>query len=285
MRRVYLLLFFLILPIAFAESNESSYYTQQIVLAQDAMIKMQNNGFSIIRYNDTLLESMQLFKNQAVFEESNKSDYTLLKQKLNDLKLIESNAYLNYDELNALKQSIDSVQDINTSLAMELYYQAEASFKAERYEESLNLIDQAYEKISELEATTTKIKAMYDVTSRTIANFLKEHWKEILYYSVLSILLVALLSVPISNFRIKRHISSLEVRSQAIKSLIAKTQKEYFDHGTLSETTYHVRMKKYGELLRDINRQIPLLKEKLAMNKNMLARTFRISKSKKGELI
>jgi hypothetical protein len=274
----------LLLPLAYAGSNESGYYSQQITSAYDTMAKMQDNGFSVIRYNDSLTEIRQLFANQEVFEDFNNSDYTLVSRKLESLKLIESNAYLNIDELNALKQYISSINDVDLSPVNEIYSEAEKSFKAERYEESLEKIEEAYEKISELEATSTKIKAMYEVTSRTITSFLKQNWRIISISTGVFMFLFLVFYMPVVNLFIRRHISSLEVRSHAIKSLIAKTQKEYFDHGTLSETTYHVRMKKYGELLRDINRQIPLLKQELAMNRGLLIKAFSFSKTKKGEL-
>ena len=42
-----------------------------------------------------------------------------------------------------------------------------------------------------------------------------------------------------------------------------KTQKEYFQKGSLSESGYQIRSKNFADLVRDIDRQIPLLEEKL----------------------
>jgi len=67
----------------------------------------------------------------------------------------------------------------------------------------------------------------------------------------------------ISRILIRRKIAFSERRKVAIRNLIAKIQKEYFGQGKVGSKNYHIRMKKYGELIRDINRQIPLLREQL----------------------
>jgi hypothetical protein len=41
-------------------------------------------------------------------------------------------------------------------------------------------------------------------------------------------------------------------------------QKNYFQFGTLPEGEYNIKIKKYAELVRDIDRQIPLLQEEMA---------------------
>ena len=43
-----------------------------------------------------------------------------------------------------------------------------------------------------------------------------------------------------------------------------KTQREYFNEGSISEGTFNIKIKKLAELVRDIERQIPLLQEGLA---------------------
>ena len=61
----------------------------------------------------------------------------------------------------------------------------------------------------------------------------------------------------------------MERRRENITRLISEAQKQYFEKGEMSEIRYYVRTKKYAELIRDINRQIPLLKEKLILNTGM----------------
>ena len=42
-----------------------------------------------------------------------------------------------------------------------------------------------------------------------------------------------------------------------------KTQKEYFQKGNISEADYQLRSKNFATLVRDIDRELPLLEEKL----------------------
>jgi len=49
------------------------------------------------------------------------------------------------------------------------------SFDEERFEDTLELIDDGYNKISELESSQTAVNAVYSATSRTLKNFFREH--------------------------------------------------------------------------------------------------------------
>ena len=48
-----------------------------------------------------------------------------------------------------------------------------------------------------------------------------------------------------------------------IEKLIRGMQREYFEKGGMNELSYHIKTKKFGDLIRNINRQLPLLKEEL----------------------
>jgi hypothetical protein len=61
----------------------------------------------------------------------------------------------------------------------------------------------------------------------------------------------------------------LRAEQEVIRSLIAKSQKDYFEKGKLSEATYHARIEKYSEMIRDLERQIPLINEELARAKGL----------------
>ena len=81
--------------------------------------------------------------------------------------------------------------------------------------------------------------------------------------SVLVILFVFFLVYKnaVKKWLIKRKIAYLEVEKQTFKNLIRRTQKNYFELGKMSESGYVIKTKKFAELIRDIDRQIPLLKE------------------------
>lgn len=63
---------------------------------------------------------------------------------------------------------------------------------------------------------------------------------------------------------IKAKIKKLELKEKTLRGLVMQTQKDYFHSGKMSEGMYSIRTNKFAELIRDIERQIPLLKEELA---------------------
>jgi len=237
----------------------------ELDLASTYIPTLKELGFSVVRYNDALIATEELYWEQVTLETNEgEANYLLLNQKLNELKDIREKAYLAFDELAALKIRMDITTATNTSPIYELYNKSKVAFHAERYEESLQLTEETYMKISEMEATETKVRAFYDATSRTFTNFMKQNWGKILIGVIILIIISIIIYSPAKKALIEHRIKKLEHRADGIKSLIAESQKEFFDKQTLNESTFHVRIKKYGELLRDIHRQIPLLKEKLA---------------------
>ena len=62
---------------------------------------------------------------------------------------------------------------------------------------------------------------------------------------------------------IRRKMRELELEKKVIFGLIQDTQKLYFDKNKISEEMYSVRIRKFGEIIRDIERQLPLLRADL----------------------
>lgn len=259
----------------FSFSDLANEMKIKIALAEENALSLQNEGLQTVRYNDTLLLAKEYYK-AAVEAEQNgqEQDYQSVKDKLNELSEIKSNAFKTLDELHALRLTIDQNNDINLTSVEEIYSRAEEELKNERYEKSLELIDSDYQKISELKALDTKLKAFYSATSKTIGYFFKTWWKEIIYAVLGTFLFLLITYRQISRSILKSKIKNLERRKESVRNLIAETQKLYFSKGSMSDTDYEIRTKKYAELIRDINRQIPLLKEELALkqrNKNETA--------------
>jgi len=261
---------FMILSVVFvsAISEDASRVESALKLAEKDMEKMKADGLPIVKYNDTLTLARQIFEAQLLLEKSGRNpDYSLVYEKIEELKEIRIKAYRALDELKALELTINQTKGIDLAPVLDLYAQAKDEFESERYDECLKLIDKTYEKISELEALRTKMKAFYEATSRSILGFLNEKKVEICSGILVSLAGFILTYNRVMCWVIERRIESLERRKKSIKKLIAKTQKEYFEDGKIGETTYHVRIKKFGELIRDINRQIPLLKEELTIRR------------------
>jgi len=254
----------LLMSSALAVSDQALEIANSLELAQQDLDEMQNMSNS--RYSDTLFSANQLYAAQLALENTTGvADYSSLKIKISELKQLKDDALLNSDELKALWVTIEQTEGIDPAPVMKLYFQAEEEFEAERYENSFVSIEETYEKISELQAVETKIKALYDATSSGIINFLKKTWKYIAGILAAIFLLVFIFHNTWIRYRIRAKIVSLSQRKISIQALISQTQKTYFEKGEIDEGTYHIRVKKYGEMIRDLSRQIPLLREQLAM--------------------
>ncbi|MCK5333369.1 MAG: hypothetical protein KAJ24_02570, partial [Candidatus Aenigmarchaeota archaeon] len=208
----------------------------------------------------------QIYEAQLALEESGgNADYSLVDEKIDELGELKKRAFRALDELKALEFAINQTEGINKTPVLQIYNMSKTEFEAERYEECLKQIDNTYEKISEMQAIETKVKAFYEATSRNIITFLKQNRNKIIFIMAVIFTAAALGRTRIECWIIRRKIRNLNTRWTSVRKLVAETQGEYFEGKKLSETTYHIRIKKYGEIMRDIKRQIPLLNEELAM--------------------
>jgi hypothetical protein len=267
MKPVALIMVLLLVPcLAAAISDGAALVNGSLESARADMRKMIDDGFSVTRYNDSLFTATRMFEGQLAVEEAGKEpDFSLVLGKLIEMEDMKNRAYRSLDELTALRVAINQTQEIDPAPAMELYEAAEQEFMAERYEQCLEVIDRAYDKISELEALQTKVLAFAEATSRSIVQFYTRWWIELTIIEAAAAVTILLTYRRIGILLLKRRIMSLGKRRDSIKGLVAKTQREYFGSGGLSEATYRIRTKKYGELIRDINRQIPVLRAELAI--------------------
>jgi hypothetical protein len=262
-----LLIVMLLLPVMASALSDTGTETGALLeSAESDMLNMIEQGLSVTRYNDTLQLAKQMYEGQVGLDDGiNIPDYSIVDEKVDELAELRDNAFRAMDELKALKITINQTADIDRSSVLDIMGEAEEELNSERYEQCLKLIDRAYERISELEAIQTKIVAFYEATSRTVVQFLLATWREVAVAIFTAVIIFFLTRNRIKTMLIKRRIRGLERRRDSIKYLVGKTQKEYFTKGKISESSYQIRTKKYGELIRDINRQIPLHKAELAM--------------------
>jgi hypothetical protein len=239
--------------------------------SQELVNRMAFDGFSVQRLNDSLLLIGALIDTQKMIEvEGGKTDFSLIDSKFSAFDKLVNLAYSASDELVALEQSISQQTYLhNDSEIYKKLFTAKENLNSERYEQTLTLIDEIYSDLSELNAFNIKVAAAYDLASRNFTNFLKSNWK-VLLISVVIIYVLYVVSINrIICYFLKKKISLLELRRDAVKSLIMKVQKEYFQKKTLGEMTYAIRIRKYAELTRDINRQISVCKEELAFKRGL----------------
>jgi len=244
-----------------ADNNQNKTLEARNALenAKADMLEMAESGFSVQLVNDTLFEAEQIFIAQNMLEQP---DYSFVLVKTKSIAEIKRKAFSVYDELNALSKKLEKEEaEENMSEAYTIFEKAKQEFYDERYDKAMLLIEECYVKINEIHALRTKIRAIYEAGTSKLVRFFRIRWK------VLSITLAVLL-ILFFSFRkkvailfVKRKINNLKFEKDVLKNLIKKTQYEYFQKGKIPESLYHIRIDKFGTLIRDINRQIPLLEE------------------------
>jgi hypothetical protein len=207
---------------------------------------------------------------KMIESEGGKTDFSFVNSKFNSFHDMINLAYNTLDELTALEKHLYQQEYLaNDSKIYEKLNLAKENFNAERYEQTLELVDEIYLDLSELNAFNIKVKTAYELTSRNIKTFFEKNWKIFVIIFVSIYILYLLLRKRVVCYILKRKINLLELRRDSVKSLIIKIQKEYFQKKTLGELTYTIRIRKYAELTRDINRQISVFKEELAFKQSV----------------
>lgn len=273
---VFSILIFILISFVSAEQNISlnkdlnSTIEQKAVLclkqSKQDFIELEKEGFSVQRVNDSLRQLENLFNSQVVLKEKKRNyDFSLVLPYCGDIKQLKGLAFNSRDELIALKKFYsESVSGLNTSSIDEIINETEREIKNERYEKISPLIEKAYKEIINVKSRQTTLNIFYETTTKSLKKFLYRNWKYLVSAFVFFIIMYFIYKKTILKWIIKRKIKNLELRKNTLKNMIMETQRDYFQHGKISEGVFNTKTKKLAELTRDIDRQIPLLHESLA---------------------
>ncbi|MEM4605953.1 MAG: hypothetical protein QW103_02895 [Candidatus Pacearchaeota archaeon] len=270
-KRGIILFLFIINFVYFTSSQEIINKTNKdlasICLNESDLIieRLQNKNFSIQRVNDTLKEAKLIFLVQEEIEKKGlTTNYEKIFSACEEIKKIEEMAYSTKDQLRALEKFYEEHGKGITSEEIErLFSEIRKEIQNERYELVPELIEKTYSEISAEQARKTLIATYYSATTAGIKSFLEKRKKEIIATVIAIIFLIMVLRRPIKRHIIKQKIKYLKLRREKLKEMIAKNQDDYFNKGKISEIDFEVKNKKFAEIVRDINRQIPLLEEQL----------------------
>lgn len=258
--RILLLLLLISMPVL----GDSEAVLERIEIAKEVQEELQEEGFKVQRYNDTLHEIEQEFVAQVALEEANGTpSFVQIENKLDSLEELERAAFLARDELTILKQAINE-STVPAQEAQNTYNEAFAAASAERYEEALELVEVAYEELSEAQALDVRAQAIYEASTRGLLQTIENNSKYLMFGGLALAVILIIMRKPVLRARYKKEIQICEKKKAAIRNLIAKTQEQYFTKNSLDENSYHIRTKKYAEMIRELNRQIPLLEEEIA---------------------
>jgi len=250
---------------ASAMSNESIQAKELLDEAGQSLSGMEKRNISIVRVDELFQEALQLYEAQVIYERAHKdARYSQVIDNSEEIIKIRNDAFRAQDELKIFLEAYDSyVEKINLSEMDEEYNNIISSFEDELFENTIELIAEGYERLSEVQSSQTTLRLFYSTTSRTLKSFLEEHWLKLVIGFLVIIIAIVILWTTIQRLRIRHKLKELTIRKETIKKLIKKLQYNYFERKSVSALEYKIKLNKFTELIRDIDRQVPLLKEEM----------------------
>ncbi len=274
-KKAVLILFLIFVTLVFcslASAEENISINEQAKLcindSKNIMLEMEKDGFSIQKINDSLINAEGIYNAQVVLLNDNRAyDFAPVFPYCDTIKKTREEAYRSRDELNAFNKFYSDLDigELNVSEIEIILDSIDLEMRDERYEKSRELISNAYGRAIELKASATALNLFYKTTTRGIKTFFAENWKYIAVIVVFIILFYIIFRKKIYVWFVMRKIDRLEFRKKVLKNLIKKTQREYFNEGKMSEGVFNIKTRKFAELIRDIERQVPLLQESIAL--------------------
>ncbi len=246
-------------------SYETNSTISSFISARDDMQDLESNEIPTSRYSRKLSEVRQLIDAQLALKESGgDADFSSAQSSLNELSSLYDNSFRAYDELSAFNESVSSFEGEDEMLD-EFLDSASSEFEDERFERSIEYSESGFSRISELDAFETRLRTSYDAASRNILTFISNLRNHIMFTFLALLLFTILFHKPLRRSKLSRDILKLKVRRDVLQDMIASCQRSYFEDNIMSESAYHIKTGKYTEMIRDIDRQIPELKEQIAM--------------------
>jgi hypothetical protein len=230
------------------------------------MYEMSSSGFNVLRVNDSLKQAQLLYDSKVVLlSKKQSSDFSIIIPYCDEIKKVRELAISAKDEFEALlifyNESI--VKGMNTASIDKIIDEIKDEMKNERYENVKALTDKGYNEIIDVKSSYTALNLFLDSTTKGLLKFIKDKWKIIVSVIVVIVILFLVYRIKIIKWLLERQLSKLQLRKKTIQDLIMKIQREYFEVGKMSESEYNIKTKKFAELILDIDRQVPLIKEEL----------------------
>jgi hypothetical protein len=285
-QKITLIFLILIIPLAIAQTQDQAQ--QCMEESKLTIAQMNKSGFGTLRVSDTYKEMVEIYTAQIVIQESGVDpNYYLITSRCEDIDNVYNQAVIVYDEISAVQLRLDELSDIgmeNDTLDAQ-YNEILIEFQNERYETVEELIENLYEDMSEAQANITKVKALYETSRASVTRFLTNNWKELIIFFIVAFILGLISQNQLRIYLLKRNRQHLLVERDILKDLIKKAQKKYFEHKELSEGEYSIKVNKFKELIRDVNRKIPIVDEELLKRKNKFIGSLRFKKQNTDSVV
>ena len=275
MKKGLVFLFSLIFLLFFVLSEEVNVTDQEysrlcLESSKSLMFELQQGGFNVFRVNDTLIDAQLIYDSQVLLDRrgaSGKYDSVIGACEL--VSSLSELAFQSTDDLKALNDFyLDTTEGEVTFDSVDLLIKKiQQEIQNERYEKVEALVEETYEEISSAQEEYSRMNRFYVATTQNFLSFLKKNIYVFIFLIGFIFLAYVSYHARVKKYLIRRKLNNLRVRKESLKDLIGQTQRDYFQTGKISDSDYQVRSKNFAELIRDIDRQVPLLEESLIKSK------------------
>ncbi|MFA4983505.1 MAG: hypothetical protein WC588_04810 [Candidatus Micrarchaeia archaeon] len=233
--------------------------------ANASVAKLRAEGIPYQRSRDIFTTAYQWFEGQGALElTGGQGSYSFVFDKVREIRNIERTAFAADDELRALSVRLQGIDPgIDLSGVRFLESDAKKEFADGRFEEAQRIARQAYETVSDAESEAEHSKTLAESARKNIETFFAENWQTMLTIAIVAGVLFFLFQKRIRKYMVESKIRSLAGERMVLETMLQGLQKDYFQHGKINDLSYHIKTKKYSDLIRAINRQLPLLREEL----------------------
>lgn len=231
--------------------------------ALQSMQEMQENSFSTVYVNDTIIaakEALQKTDSALKMKYKGFSYEDVIKYTESVQNTIEK-AYMLADSIRALEIKAGEYrgEGIEISEGEALIQQAKDAFENERYDEAEAIAENANLLLEQAKSQMTIGKAI----ARSARGFFEQYWRQIIAaFGIMLVLGISTWLVIRKKLR-KRKLHILNIEKNTLVDMIKEAQRERFESGKISDFTYRIRMEVYKQKLAEVKRMIPVLESKV----------------------
>jgi len=250
---VSIMIFSIIIPSSFAINITDAM--SAINNAEEAIQEMVESDFSVSFVNDTLRDA----RNDFI-----KGNYESVIEKTKIIENKKEKTYEISDSLSSLEIRTEELEGmgLDTTDVRDILRMAEREFYYENYDEADKLIDEAFTKISGMEAKQTILKTRYEAAKNVIMSFVEKNRILIVTIFISLTLMIIISYKVVCRIKIKKELENLNLEKKSIEDLIEDTQKRRYKEDKMSKRSYNIAISKYKTRLREIEKRILTLQKK-----------------------
>jgi len=223
--------------------------------------EMQDLGFPLERVNDTFNESILLYQQGDYIGAETTALY------IGVIKNMAINVNLLIEEVETEMYLLES-KGIDVSEADIMFNQGLEAFTTERYEEAEDFLNEALNKLEEIDVQLSLGRTIQESRDRNLISFLTQNWYFITLLICIFALAVASGYKATGSMRSKGRIKDLEDEAKALESSIKAIQKDYFEEKKMSNSDYLLSVSRYSKRLAVIIKELIILGHQDKINRD-----------------